>query len=76
MADYQKMYAVLCGAIDNALDDLQTIPLAYPCARRLHDALMAAEKSMWIQRSMPQRQSLKRLYSLKSTNKKTACVRT
>ena len=44
MADYQKMYAVLCGAIDNALDDLQTIPLAYPCARRLHDALMAAEK--------------------------------
>ena len=28
MADYQKMYAVLCGAIDDVLDGLRTIPLA------------------------------------------------
>ena len=44
MADYQKMYAVLCGAIDDALDDLQAIPLAHPCALRLRDALLTAEE--------------------------------
>lgn len=43
MADYRKMYAVLCGAIDDVLDDLQTIPLAQPYARQLHSALLTAE---------------------------------
>ena len=43
MADYQKMYAVLCGAIDDVLDELQTIPLAQPYARKLYSALLAAE---------------------------------
>lgn len=43
MADYQKMYAVLCGAIDDVLDGLRTIPLAQPYARQLHSALLDAE---------------------------------
>ena len=43
MADYQKMYAVLCGAIDNVLDGLRTIPLAQPYARQLYSALLDAE---------------------------------
>ena len=43
MADYQKMYAVLCGAIDNVLDGLRTIPLAQPDARQLYSALLDAE---------------------------------
>lgn len=43
MADYQKMYAVLCGAIDNVLDGLRTIPLAQPYARQLYSVLLDAE---------------------------------
>lgn len=43
MADYQKMYAVLCGAIDDVLDGLRTIPLAQPYARQLYAALLDAE---------------------------------
>lgn len=43
MADYQKMYAVLCGAIDDVLDGLRTIPLAQPYARQLYSALLYAE---------------------------------
>lgn len=43
MADYQKMYAVLCGAIDDVLEELQAIPLAQPYARKLYSALLTAE---------------------------------
>ncbi len=43
MADYKRMYAVLCGAVDAVLDELQTIPLARPCVRRLDSALKMAE---------------------------------
>lgn len=43
MADYQKMYAVLCGAIDDVLDGLRTIPLAQPYAQQLYSALLDAE---------------------------------
>lgn len=43
MADYKKMYTVLCGAIDDVLDDLSSIPLAYPYACRLGTALRQAE---------------------------------
>ena len=28
MADYQKMYALLCGAVDDVIDPLEQIPLA------------------------------------------------
>ncbi len=43
MADYQKMYAVLCEAINDALDGLENIPLAQPYARQLYSALLTAE---------------------------------
>ena len=44
MADYQKMYAVLCGAIDQVIDPLSRIPSAAPHARALQDALLRAEQ--------------------------------
>ena len=43
MADYQKMYAVLCMAVDDVLDDLESIPLARPYAQKLYSALLTAE---------------------------------
>ena len=33
MADYQKMYAVLCSAVDEVIDPLERIPLALSSAR-------------------------------------------
>jgi hypothetical protein len=44
MADYQKMYAVLCGAASEAIDQLDSIPLALPVRRSLQAALDRAEK--------------------------------
>jgi hypothetical protein len=44
MADYQKMYAVLCGAASEAIDQLYSIPLALPVRRSLQAALDRAEK--------------------------------
>jgi len=44
MADYKKMYALLCGAIDDALDDLNNIPLAKASAEKLQKALLDAEE--------------------------------
>lgn len=43
MADYKKMYAILCGAIDDVLDDLNRIPPAAPSAEALQAALLRAE---------------------------------
>lgn len=43
MADYRKMYMVLCKAVDDAIDPLERIPLALPVARRLRNALLEAE---------------------------------
>lgn len=34
MADYQKMYAVLCGVIDDTLTELARIPAAAASAER------------------------------------------
>ena len=45
MTDYKKMYTTLCVAIDKEIDDLKAIPLAYPAACRLEDALHAAEET-------------------------------
>ena len=39
MPNYEKMYAVLCGAIDEVMDELARIPLASPAVERLHSAL-------------------------------------
>ena len=44
MPNYQKMYAILCGAIDNVIDPLEKIPLAVPSARKLRAALEEAEE--------------------------------
>ena len=44
MPNYQKMYALLCGAIDDVLDPLEQIPLALPYAQQLQAALEAAEE--------------------------------
>ena len=42
MADYEKMYAVLCGAVDGVIEPLERIPLALPYARALRAALLQA----------------------------------
>ena len=44
MADYQKMYAVLCSAVDEVIDPLEHIPLALASARVLRAALEKAEE--------------------------------
>ena len=43
MADYQKMYAILCGAVDDALTELERVPSCAHITARLMDALSRAE---------------------------------
>lgn len=43
MADYQKMYVILCVAASDAADGLADIPLAMRCRGKLQKALLAAE---------------------------------
>lgn len=43
MADYLKMYALLCKAIDSVVDPLNQIPLAIPYAALLEHARLEAE---------------------------------
>ena len=43
MADYQKMYALLCSAVDSVIDSLNQIPLAVPYACKLQKALWETE---------------------------------
>ena len=44
MADYRKMYHVLCRAIDDVIDPLERIPLAIPYTMKLQNALLEAEE--------------------------------
>ena len=44
MPDYKKMYAILCGAVDDVIDPLEQIPLAVPYAGKLRRALLEAEE--------------------------------
>ena len=44
MPDYKKMYAVLCGAIDDAIEPLEKIPEAAQTAKLLQAALFEAEE--------------------------------
>ncbi len=44
MADYKKMYAVLCGTVNDVIDELETIPLALPAATSLRNALLRTEE--------------------------------
>ena len=45
MTDYRQMYLVLCAATDEAIFQLQEIPLALPAVQRLKSALLKAEIS-------------------------------
>ena len=44
MIDYQKMYAILCAAIDEVIDPLEKIPLACAEAQKLRTAMLTAEE--------------------------------
>lgn len=43
MTDYQKMYTILCAAVDQVIDPLEQIPQARPFAAALYMALERAE---------------------------------
>ena len=43
MADYQKMYVILCAAASDAVDERADIPLAMRCRDKRQKALLAAE---------------------------------
>lgn len=42
--NYPKMYALLCGAVSDAIDELQNVPGAEMVAQRLENALRQAEE--------------------------------
>lgn len=44
MPDYEKMYALLCTAIDDVIEPLADIPNSKPYADALEAALLAAEE--------------------------------
>lgn len=44
MVNYKKMYAVLCSAIDHALEDLEKSSTAAGSVKILQDALLEAEE--------------------------------
>ncbi|MBQ6431207.1 MAG: hypothetical protein IJJ99_04965 [Oscillospiraceae bacterium] len=44
MADYRKMYMILCAAIDDVIDPLERIPLAHFEVEKLRAALLSAEE--------------------------------
>ena len=44
MPDYKKMYAVLCKAVDDAIDPLEQIPSAKQITKSLQNALLEAEE--------------------------------
>lgn len=44
MPDYEKMYAVLCKAVDDAIDPLEQISSAKQIAQSLQAALLEAEE--------------------------------
>ncbi len=48
MPDYAKMYALLCGAMSDAIDALEPTPKNIPVIERMTAALEAAEE-MYIQ---------------------------
>lgn len=43
MIDYKKMYAILCGAVDEVIEPLEQIPMARAAAGILREALLQAE---------------------------------
>ena len=59
MADSEKMYAVLCGAVDGVIEPLERIPLALPYARALRAALLQAE-SLYVEADVIELKSMRR----------------
>jgi hypothetical protein len=53
MADYQKLYALLCGVIDDVIDPLERIPLALQKNSAVH--LCRRRNSILILRHIPRR---------------------
>ncbi len=43
MADYKKMYAILCSAMSDAIDSLEDIPLARNTVKAMKEAMNTAE---------------------------------
>lgn len=43
MADYKKMYAILCSAMSDAIDSLENIPLARNAVEAMKEAMNTAE---------------------------------
>lgn len=43
MANYEKMYAILCGTVDDAISALEPYPWARATIRALQNAMMQAE---------------------------------
>lgn len=43
MADYKKMYAILCSAMSDAIDSLENIPLARNAVEAMKEAMNRAE---------------------------------
>lgn len=43
MQNFEKMYAILCGTIDDVIEPLEHIPRARPFANALTAALLEAE---------------------------------
>ena len=44
MANYKKMYAILCGAIDDTTDSLEQIPQAHYEVEKLKAVLLETEE--------------------------------
>ena len=44
MADYKKMYAILCGAVDDAISALEPYPWSRTTMRALQNAKLQAEE--------------------------------
>ena len=44
MPDYERMYALLCGAVDEAIDSLEKVPAAEHILQSLEAALLEAEE--------------------------------
>lgn len=58
MADYQKMYSLLCRVVDSVIDPLERIPLAAPYADVLRGALEDAEE-LYVETSSEEEQGRK-----------------
>lgn len=52
MADYKKMYMILCGAVDEVIDPLEQIPMARASAQVLREAAAPGGSGVYIDTSV------------------------